>query len=120
MIKLTIKGQLTDLNRYTYADRSHWSKGAEIKNDDTDACIWQLKKYRHLQLKGRYHFTFTWFCKDMSVDPDNVCFAKKFVMDGLVKAEVLHDDKWRYVAGFEDKFEIDAKNPRVEIEITEV
>lgn len=46
-------------------------------------------------------------------DLDNVCFGKKFVCDGLVKAGVLIDDKPRYVVGFVDEFAYDEENPRI-------
>ena len=48
---------------------------------------------------------------------DNIASAKKFVIDGLVEADILADDGWRQVSGFSDTFEIDKVNPRVEVEI---
>ena len=38
------------------------------------------------------------------------CFA-------LVKARYLSNDGWKNIRGFEDHFEVDAKNPRVVVEI---
>jgi Holliday junction resolvase RusA-like endonuclease len=61
--------------------------------------------------------TYKWYLKNKRKDIDNVAFAKKFINDGLVDARVLEDDSQRFVVSFEDNFFIDAKNPRVEIEI---
>lgn len=51
---------------------------------------------------------------------DNIAFAKKFILDALVKKGVLKDDGWKWVKGFTDEFFVDKKNPRVEVEMEEV
>jgi len=33
---------------------------------------------------------------------------------------IIENDGWSQIAGFEDRFEVDKDNPRVEIEIVEV
>ena len=64
--------------------------------------------------------TFKWCTKNRRIDPDNVRFAAKYVLDGLQKNAILPDDSWRWIRGFKDCFEVDAKNPRVEITLSEV
>ena len=49
----------------------------------------------------------------------NVCFAKKFILDALQEMKILKNDGWAEVAGFEDRFYVDKRNPRVEVEIYE-
>ena len=57
----------------------------------------------------------------MRRDVDNIAFAHKFILDGLVSAGVLEGDSRKYVIGLQDEFpEPDPDNPRVEITITEV
>ena len=63
---------------------------------------------------------FSWYCKNQRVDPDNIAFGKKFVLDGFIKAGILSNDGWNDIKGFEDKFFIDKENPRVEIKIRSV
>jgi hypothetical protein len=46
-----------------------------------------------------------------------VAFAKKFVLDGLVAAGVIGNDTPQYVAGFEDRFLYDGRNPRIIVEV---
>ena len=49
-------------------------------------------------------------------DLDNICFAKKFILDALVKAGTIKTDGWNGVMGFTDEFFI-TNNPRVEVDI---
>ena len=56
--------------------------------------------------------------KDRRRDKDNICaFGRKVIQDALVKARYLSNDGWKNIRGFEDHFEVDAKNPRIEVEI---
>ena len=53
-------------------------------------------------------------------DKDNVCaFGRKVIQDALVRGKYLRNDGWKEIAGFEDVFEVDAKRPRIEVEIYE-
>ena len=49
----------------------------------------------------------------------NIAFAKKFIQDALVQCSILKDDGRNYVVGFSDKFDVDKKNPRIEVLIRE-
>lgn len=44
--------------------------------------------------------TFVWVEKDRRRDPDNIDSAKKFILDGLIKAGILKGDGWKHIAGF--------------------
>jgi len=57
-----------------------------------------------------------WRERNRARDPDNVAAFKKIVMDGLVKAGKLKDDRWLQVAFFTDTFTIDNENPGVLME----
>lgn len=48
-----------------------------------------------------------------SRDPDNVRFGSKFVMDALVKENILEDDSRFFVVGMADDFEWESKTPGV-------
>ena len=61
---------------------------------------------------------FTWHVKDKRTDADNIVFAKKFILDGFVKAGIIEDDSMKYIIGFIDDIVID-KNEYVEIEVVE-
>lgn len=117
-IKFTVRGVLPSLNEYSAAERSHRQKAAKMKRDAQDLISWEIAG----QLKG-VHFDepvtlhYLWVMPNKRKDKDNIAFAKKFVQDALVECGVLKNDTWDLIKGFTDNFEIDAKNPRVEIEI---
>ena len=63
---------------------------------------------------------FRWYEPNRNRDMDNVCFAKKFILDTLVALKMIDTDGWRGVQGFTDNFYIDKDNPRIEVDILEV
>lgn len=66
------------------------------------------------------YISFTWFEESRRRDPDNVVFAKKFILDGMVKAGIIPDDNYKWVVGFEDVVLYGEATPRVEIEVIPV
>ena len=118
-MKLTIPGELTDLNAYINAERSNRYIGAKIKREMTDY-ITILAKRLKTEIRTPVRITYRWYCKNKRKDKSNIAFAKKFIEDGLVNAGVLKNDGWNDIEGFNDRFYIDKQNPRVEVEITEL
>jgi hypothetical protein len=51
---------------------------------------------------------------------DNIAVAKKFILDGLLAAKKIKNDGWNEVVGWEEHFNVDRKNPRIEVEIEDV
>jgi Holliday junction resolvase RusA-like endonuclease len=117
-VKLIIPCELTDLNTYIQAERGNKFVAADIKKDMTQICCLYAKRLQPITSKVK--IICTWYCKNQKKDPDNISFAKKYILDGLVKAGVLQNDGWKQIAGFEDYFVVDADKPRVEIQIREV
>lgn len=63
---------------------------------------------------------YTWVEPDRRRDMDNISsFGRKVIQDALVDVGVLEDDGWRNILGFSDRFEVDRKNPRIEVKIIE-
>ena len=118
MTRLVITGELADLNNYIDAERKNRFIAAKIKKKMTEICLYNVLGAKKIDKK--VHITFTWYCKNQKKDPDNISFAKKFILDGMVEAGVLKNDGWKQIKGFEDRFEVDNKTPRVEIELKEV
>ena len=117
--RFTIQGRLTTANEFIAACNTNRNIGGRLKREEeTRICYYALKLRGKLLKKVR--ITFEWHEKDKKRDLDNIAFAKKFILDGLQKISVLENDGWKQIAGFEDKFFIDAKNPRVEVIIEEV
>jgi len=117
-MRLVIPKELTDLNSYLKAMNNNRFVGAKVKKQDTEYVYWCCKQQKIPPVKDYpVKILFRWFSKDNRKDIDNVAFSKKFILDGLVIAKVLENDSRKFVSGFTDEFYVDAKNPRVEIEI---
>lgn len=116
-MNFTIQGELVDLNTYVNAERSNRFYGAKIKKDQTELVYWAVKVAKLKKATGSVYVTFTWYCKNKKKDKDNIAFSKKFIFDGLMQAGIIKNDGWDDIEGFQDQFEIDKDNPRVEVEI---
>ena len=120
MTKFTIPGELCDLNTYINAERSNKYAAANIKKSETYRCqveaVNQIKKTFVLPV----HLKITYYTQNERKDPDNVVFAKKFILDGLVNARIILNDSRKFISGFEEILKVDKKNPRVVVEIREV
>ena len=81
---------------------------------------WEALAQNVTQVTDPAYIAFEWFTKDRRVDPDNVRFAAKYILDGLTKARVLPDDSMRWIRGFKDYFAVDKENPRVQVTLSEV
>lgn len=120
MAILTIYGKLAGLNDYTKACRSNRYVGAKMKVDaeaKITACI--KEQIPNVQIENTVELKFRWYEPNKKRDLDNICFAKKFILDALVSNKTIMADGWRGVIGFTDEFFIDNKNPRIEVEIIE-
>ena len=67
----------------------------------TDLVAWQLKGQEHVV--APCVISFHWYYSTKH-DFDNIAFAKKYVLDGMVKAGILLDDSQKWVLGFRDTF----------------
>lgn len=114
---ITIKGELTDLNKFIDIERKNRYEGARLKKENTEFVMWQtkgLEKMAHYPV----HVHITWITKNTKIDPDNTAFAKKFILDALVNNEIIKDDSRKYIKGFADEYEVDADNPRMVVRLT--
>lgn len=120
-LTLVIEGQLPNLNDYTKACRTHRMAGAEMKKHTERIISAYIRKcLKGVILKGTIELSFRWYEPNKKRDLDNICFAKKFILDALVKNEVIKGDGWNCVVGFVDKFYVDKERPRVEVDIKEL
>jgi Holliday junction resolvase RusA-like endonuclease len=117
-MKFIIEGELTDLNKFIKANNASRHASNDIKQDETERVVSEIT-WQRVEEVDEYPvtITFRWYSKDAMKDIDNVAFAKKFVLDGMVRAGIIENDSRKYVAGFSDQFFIDRKRPRIEVEI---
>jgi len=114
-MKLIIQGELPSLNQYIAAMNRNRYVGAKMKRDSTEIVRWTAFEQKLSVRTEPVYFHFHWVMKNKRMDLDNVAFAKKFILDGLIEAGVLYDDSQKWVKGFKDTFEVDKKNPHIEV-----
>ena len=127
---LVVEGELPGLNEFlSWAKQRGFKKGTVIPGAPYSAAkrlftnkiallarVARLKPVTHPVI-----VRFTWFAANKRRDKDNLAAGgRKVILDGLEQAGVLPRDNWQWIAGFEDRFEIDRKNPRTEVVIEEV
>lgn len=120
--KLIIPGTLPNLNDYIAAERTNRHKGAKMKADSGNIVAAAIgQRLKGVRIEKPVYMEYTWVEKNKRRDLDNISsFGRKVIQDALVGAAVLKDDGWKHVVGFSDRFEVDRKNPRIEVTIREV
>jgi len=109
----------TSLNKYINAERTNKFMGASIKKKETEYVYWMCKEQGLKPIKKKVQVDFYWYVVNKRKDPDNISFAKKFCMDGIVKAGVLKNDGMKEIEGFSDHFIHDTQE-QVIIDLVEV
>lgn len=115
-VEFFILGEFTQLNDYIRVERANKFGAASIKENETaraeQACDGLPKLARY-----PVDVIFTWYREDRRTDPDNIGFAAKFVLDGMVKAGVLRDDGMTEIASITHRFKVDKNAPGVSVYI---
>ena len=117
MKHLLIEGELTALNEFINAERRNRYIAAKIKKDETGYCqdVAEKSDLKLQETEFPCALIITWYVKNKRKDADNIAFAKKFILDGLVEAGVLPNDNRKYVQGFVDIVKEDKERQRIEI-----
>ena len=116
---LIIPGRFPSLNDYIAAERRNRHIAAKMKRDETKRVADIAANSDMPTFQKPVHVYFTWVEPNRRRDIDNIAFAHKFILDGLVKAGVLNGDSQKYVTGFVDLFRVDKDNPHVSVLITD-
>lgn len=90
------------LNEYIDCERGSTIAAAAMKKK----CTEQVKEQclsQHIQpVNGKVDLLFEWHSSTRH-DPDNVAFAKKFILDGLQLAGVLENDNRKFIGTMADE-----------------
>ena len=113
----TIDMKLPSLNDYINACRTNKYKAAKYKADIEKQIAGFLIKMPRYECPIKIHFH--WVEGNKKRDLDNVCFAKKFILDAMVKAEKLENDNRKHVMAFTDTFYY-GKETKVIIEVDKI
>ena len=118
--KIEIDKRLMGLNEYTNFNRTNKYKGASVKKKEQAYIIWCIREQLgNIKIDKPVVGHFTQVEENKRRDLDNVCFAKKFILDALVQAGVLQDDNRKIVTNFTDSFEY-ADKSKVICELEEI
>lgn len=118
--KFTIKGTLPGLNELIEAERRNRYEGARLKKQCETVVAHSARQLGNVVFTQPVHMVYHWHEKNRRRDKDNIsAFGRKVIQDALVKAGYLLNDGWDNIEGFEDHFYVDAKKPRVVVEIWE-
>ena len=105
-MRIKIPHQLATLNDHDSANRTNKFLGAKLKQEQTH--LVSLYARKHPKVDNPVFVEFEWHYSG-KFDLDNIAFAKKYVLDGFVKAGVMKDDNQKCVVGFNDQFQKVAK-----------
>lgn len=118
MLKVIIKGELPDLNTEINEAKKHWSYYAKHKQYWTNYIALTVQSQKLPKIISPIKPKFIWYTKNERKDCDNISFAKKYILDGFVKAGLIENDNRKCIKGFNgDDFKVDKENPRVEVEL---
>ena len=118
--KFVIRGTLPGLNDYISAERTSRFRAASMKKQCESVVIHAARSLGKCQIDQPVYMIYHWYEPHRRRDKDNVSsFGRKVIQDALVKAKILPNDGWKEIIGFEDRFEVDKRNPRVVVELIE-
>lgn len=112
---------MPSLNEYVNTERGNRYGGAGLKRNNTQLCA----VYCRAAMNQGFKFDnpsvvhCTWYMKNKRKDPDNIAFAIKFILDGMMKVGLIKNDNWEMIKGLKHDFVVDKEHPRVEIELEE-
>lgn len=102
------------MNHHRYA-------GATLKKKWTQACAYAAIGAQLKEIHAPVIVDISWIEPNKRRDLDNISAGTKFILDGLVMAQILQNDGRKWIRGVIHRFpEIDAQNPRVEVTLAPV
>lgn len=118
MIRVEINEKLPSCNDYIKLCRTNKYVAAKMKlkiEQQIGCYLLELPRYDE-PIKIHFH----WIEGSQRRDWDNVCFAKKFILDSMVKYKKLSDDNRKIVTSFTDTFEYQKVITKVVLEIEKI
>lgn len=96
--------------------QKRWTKYNDLKQKWEAMILMEIHKAKLKIVGGPAILQFYWTERDSRRDLDNIAAAKKWILDALVTAGILPDDRRPWVIGWTDIFpEPDKKKPGVSV-----
>lgn len=124
--KFTIQGRLDGLNEIVKAakmQRGGYSPYNKMKKQSHEIIYYSMMDSHNGKLPEfeKVMIDFNWYEVNAKRDPDNIAAGgHKFILDTLVTHKIIPNDTIKHVAGWNDNFYVDKKNPRIEVSIIDV
>lgn len=109
--RYVLRSSLPSLNDYIQAERGNWAAAAKVKKTGTLNVQLEVMSQNRQPVTQMVDVDLYWIVPDNKQDPDNVFFATKFILDGMVKAGVLPQDGRRNIRHISHKIKT-IKNKR--------
>lgn len=103
--KLEIPYRFLSFNQYINECRRNRYAGARLKKQIESDIVWYIRQLPVFEKPIKIHFH--WIEENKRRDLDNVFYAKKFILDTMVKCGKLADDNRNFVKGFTDTIAYD-------------
>lgn len=118
---ILIDGRMPGLNDYIRKERRNRYMAADMKRKWTNKVADLAIQKREPKHHGRVWVFIKCYEKDERRDADNVeAFAKKCILDGLVRAGVIVDDSRKWLDGCSCEVMTDREFPRIEVIVVDV
>lgn len=108
--KLYFLRRFATLNEYINAERTNKHKAADIKRSETLICYVEAKFTLKMDKNALYDVECFWTTENNKIDSDNVMFAIKFILDGVVKSGNLAGDGRKNIRNISHKIETTGAN----------
>lgn len=118
-MRITVVGKLPSFHEYMNGIDGKKDEQEKLKQQIEDKLLWGIKQSNVRGTDEPVILKINWYEKDRTRDANNVVFAKKFIIEALVKSNVLNGKTRRYIKGFQDELFVDSTDPRIEIELIE-
>lgn len=116
---LVIPGELSTMNKMINNDRSHWAVGATKKKANTRYVSILCKEQGIKKVSVPPRFLVTFYRKNKRTEKDNCLSQMKELLDGIVLAGVMDDDRWDNYTDISFTWRLSRNNPRIVVEIIE-
>lgn len=101
-----LKTPMPTHNEWIKENRSNKYAANATKRDAMRSLMYEIKEQsdRMVTEPIRLLFHFNFVRTNRRVDPDNIDWQKKFILDAFVLARYIPNDNWDYVGGFNTRF----------------
>lgn len=104
--KYVITGKFPSLNQYIDVERGSRRAAATMKGENTIFVYYAMVNEPKVDLPFPLRASFVWFRPDSATDLDNLSFAQKFILDGMVKAGIIPNDNMKVIAELNHKLKV--------------